>query len=81
MLVRHHTMPEAGHHNMAKTTARGSGTHGLHHPHHLHLHWITGLRVTEAQCQLLHQCHQGLIGLGPPGICTVADVTGNQKAI
>ena len=30
-------------------------------PHHHH--WILGLIVTKAQCQLLHQCHLDLIGL------------------
>ena len=67
---------------MARTTARGSRTHGQHHPHHLHQ--IVGLRVIEVQCQLLHhphQCHQGPVDLGAPGICTKANSAGSEEAI
>ena len=32
--------------------------------------------MTEIQCQLPHQCHQGLVDLGAPGIHTMADATG-----
>ena len=79
ILIRCHTMTKAGHHNVAGIVARGGKTHGLCQPHHPH--WIMGLRVTEVQCQLPYQCHQGLIDLWAPGICIVADVAGSQEAI
>ena len=41
-------------------------------PHHLCPCQIVGLRVTEVQHQLPHQCHQGLIDLEVPGIHTTA---------
>ena len=80
ILVRHHTMAKTRHHNVAGTVARGGETHGLHWPQCLHLHWIGGLRVTEVQCQLPHQCHHGPIDLGAPGTHTVADTAGSQDA-
>ena len=81
ILIGCHNMAKAGPHNTARITVRGSETHGLHWPHHLHLHWITGLRVTEVQCQLPHKCHQGMIDLWAPGICNMAGATGSQEAI
>ena len=59
ILIRHHTVTEARQCNVAGIVARGGKTLGLHWPHHLHLHQIMGSRVTEVQCQLPHQCHQG----------------------
>ena len=61
-------MNKAEHYNEAGTVARGDETYGLLHPHHFCPHQIVGLRVTEVQCQLPHQCHQGLIDLEDPGI-------------
>ena len=81
ILVRCHTMTKTRYHNVVWTMARCNETHGLHWLWHLHLHQIMGLRVTKLQCQLLHQCHQGLIDLGAPGICTMASFTGSQEAI
>ena len=81
ILIRCHTMTEGRYHNVAGTAHRCDETHGLHQPQHLHLHQIAGLRVTEVQCQLPCQCHQGLIDLAAPGICTIADTTGSQEAI
>ena len=74
-------MTEARQHDVAGIMARGGMTHGLHQPHHLQLHWIAGLRVTEVQYQHPSQYHQGPIDLWAPGICTVAGATGSQEAI
>ena len=72
-------MTESGYHNEAGTAAKCDETYGLHHPHHLHK--IVGLRVTEVQYQLPHQCHQGLIDLEALGILAMADTTGSLEAI
>ena len=53
-----------------KTKGRGDENYGPPHPHCLSPYKIMGLRVTEVQCQLLHQCHQGL---EVPGIHTAVD--------
>ena len=81
ILIRCHTMTETGHHNTARTTAKGSKTCGWHWPQHLHLPKSMGSRVTEVQCQLPNWCHHGLIDLGAPGIHTMVDVTGSLEAI
>ena len=61
---------------------RDDGCYWLPQPHCLHPHWIKGLQVTEVQCQLPHQCHQGLIDLDVPGMQTMADDTrGSPEAI
>ena len=72
-----HTMTKGGYHNMARTTARCDKTHGPHQLQHFHLHWIMALRVTEVQCQLPHQYHQGPIDLETPGICTMVNAAGS----
>ena len=58
---------------MAGTVAIGDKTPWLPQPQSPHLHQIVGLRVTEVQCQPLHQCHQGLTDLKVQGIDTMAD--------
>ena len=73
-------MTKGGYHNEAGTMQLNADeTYRLHHP--FHLHWITGLRVTEVQYQLPHWCHQSLIDLEAPGIHTVANTTGSLEAI
>ena len=75
-------MNKAKHYNEAGTTARGNETYGLLHPHCFCPHQIVGLKVTKVQCQLPHQCHQGLIDLEVPGIQTVANnATGSLEAM
>ena len=82
VLVRDHTMTEGEYNNEARTAARCSKTYGMPYPHCLHHHQFMGLRVTKIQCQLPHQCHQGLIDLEAPGIHTVAnDAAGSLEAI
>ena len=66
-----HTRNKAGHYR--KTKAMGDENFGQTHPCCLHSHQIMGLREIEVQHQLLHQCHQGLIDLGVPGIHTEAN--------
>ena len=74
-----HTRKKAEHYQ--KTKAKGPENYGQTHPHHLCPCQIVGLRVTEVQHQLLHQCHQDLTDLEVPGIHTmVNDVTGSLKA-
>ena len=60
----------------------GDETYGLLHPHCFHPHLSIGLKVTKVQCQLPHQCNQGLIDLEVPGIQTAAnDAAGSLEAI
>ena len=75
MTLGHHTRNEAEHYKKAEIKARGNDNYGLPHPHHLHPCQIMGLRVTEVQCQLPHQWHQGPIDLEVPGIQTAANNT------
>ena len=82
MTLGHPTRNEAKHHTKAETEAKGSKNYGQPHLHHLYPCQIMGLKVTEVQCQLPHQCHQGLSDLEVPGIHTVANnATGNPEAI
>ena len=68
--------------NEAGIIARGNDTYGPPHLHCLCLHQIVGLKVTEVQCQLPHQCHQGLIDLEVQGTPTVPNnATGTLEAI
>ena len=73
--IGHCTMIEAEHYNVARNIAISDEIYGLPHPC-CHC-WIVGLRVTEAQCQLLHQCCLDLIGLEAPGIHTVFNAIGS----
>ena len=76
------TKNEARHCSEAKIKARGNESYGQPNPHHLCPHQIMGSRVTEVWYQLLCWCHQGLIDLEVPGICTMAnDTAGSLEAI
>ena len=50
-------------------------------PCHLCLHWIAGSRLTKAQCQPLHQCHQDLTDLEVQGVDIEADATGSPEVM
>ena len=80
--LRQDSRSEALHHSKARTEARDDRSYGWLHPSHLHFHQIMDLRVTWAQCQLHHQCHQCLRGWEDQGIHALADApTRNQEAI
>ena len=82
MTQGHHTRNETEHYKKAETKARGNENYGLPHPDHLYPCSITGSRVTEVQCQLPHQCHQGQIDLEVTGVHTMADdATGSLEVI
>ena len=77
-----HIRNKAEHYKNAETKARSDENYGSSHPHHLCPCWIVGLRATEVQWQLSHQCHQGQIDLQFPGIHTTAgNATGSLEAI
>ena len=69
-------------HKEARTEVRDNGSYGQPHTSHLHSHWTMDLRVTGAQCQLLHQCPQCLRGWEDPGVHIMAHIPiGNQEAM
>ena len=70
------TWTEGGHHNGAGTMARWDGAYEQHHPHHLCLYQITGLRVIKVLSQLPHQFLQGLTNHWAPDLHTVVNTTG-----
>ena len=70
-------MIKAEHYDVARNMAKGDRIYGMPHPCHCCHHQIVGLRVTEAQCQLLHWCYLDLMGLEAPDIHTVADTIGS----
>ena len=77
------TKNKVGHHREAEIKAWGANeSYGQPHPCHLHPCQIVDLKVTEVQCQLPHQCHQGPKDLEVPGIHAMANgPTGNPEAI
>ena len=73
-----HTRNAADHYR--KTKAKGDKNYGQTQPCYLCPCQIVGSRVMEAQHQLLHEYHQGLIDLEVPGIHTEAnDAAGSQE--
>ena len=82
MTLGHHTKNEVKYYKKTKTEVRGDENYWLPHPHYLCPCQIVGWRVTKVQHQLPHQCYQGPIDLGVPGVQTMAnDATGSLEAI
>ena len=70
-------MIEAEHYNVARNMAIDDEIYGPPCSHCCHPDWIMGLRVTQAQSQLLHWCHLDLMGLEAPGSHIVANAIGS----